>query len=251
MSLPVSHDAVAQAVEQALAGHRVLRRIAAVKRTAFAVDLALIALACRCAWLVDVVAVQDAEHVFADLLRILRQDPIFDGVEHLFEPGSQQSFFVNTARCEALAVTPNLGVSFVLLGLEPRLLAEPPPDVLAALRALAGTHPPALPPALSPRILIPLAGVLLGYPVAYVPAANAADAPLAQTPLDVYTCFVAAHHSQQKHTLLKFSCPAGLPGLAPPQLVEQLTTRFAPRARELGLELIVDHGTAIMDRVAL
>lgn len=245
MSFPVSLDAVVQAVEQALADSPVLRRLSVLKRTAFAMDLALIALDCRCAWLVDV-AVNDAEHVCPDLLRALCQiHPIFAGVQHWFEPDSQQSFFVNTARCDALATTPMLGVSFVLLcrGQDPRLLADPPPDVLAALRAL-----PARLPALAPATLIPLAAVLLGYPVAYVPADDADGAFLAHTPLDVYTCTVRAH---APHTLLKFSCPAGLSGLAPPQITDVLATRFGPRVRELGLALSIEHATEVMDRVAL
>jgi hypothetical protein len=48
MSVPVHQiSAVIQAVEAAIGAQPVLRRIPAQKRTAFALDLALIALACR------------------------------------------------------------------------------------------------------------------------------------------------------------------------------------------------------------
>ncbi|KAJ7134657.1 hypothetical protein C8R44DRAFT_771081 [Mycena epipterygia] len=250
MSVSDHRDAVIQAVEDALGVHRVLHKMAGVKRRMFALDLALIALSCRCGWLVDIMAVQNPEHIYADLLRSLREiDPIFDGVEHLFEPCSQQSFFVNTAQCPEASGSAT-DVAFVVLREDPWLLACAPPDVLDALRALA-TTPPTLPRDLEPRTAIPLAAVLLGYPVAYVPSEAAF---LAQTPLDVYACTVCA--STWEHTLLKFSCPAALAvahpaRLAPARIIANLTARFEPRARELGLTLVVNHSTEIMDRVAL
>ncbi|KAJ6585022.1 hypothetical protein B0H19DRAFT_1107718 [Mycena capillaripes] len=243
---------IIQAVEAVLHEHPALRRIAAPKRTTFALDLALIALACRSAWLVDLVVVQHPEQVYADLLRILRQKhAVFDGVQHVFEPSSEQSFFVNTALQQASESATD-GVAFVLLRQDPQLLAHPPPEVLAALRALGNTTPPSLPPDLEPRTAIPLAGVLLGYRVAYIP--DAADTFLAQTPLDVYACRVRA--PGWEHAFLKFSCPAALAAahperLAPARIIASLTTRFEPRLRELELELIVDHSKEIVDRVAL
>lgn len=94
--------------------------------------------------------------------------------------------------------------------------------------------------------------MLLGYCVAYVPDAD--DAFLSQTLLDVYACRVRA--PDLEHSFLKFSCPTALAvthpeRLAPTRIVASLTTRFEPRLRELGLELIVEHSMEIMDRVAL
>ncbi|KAF8147322.1 hypothetical protein K438DRAFT_1626356 [Mycena galopus ATCC 62051] len=99
--------------------------------------------------------------------------------------------------------------------------------------------------------MIPLAGTLLGYPVAYVP--DAGGAFLAHASLDVFECSVRA--LTWEHAFLKFSCPAMLaathPELAPTRIVASLKTRFEPRLEELGLVLIVKHETEILDRVAL
>ncbi|KAJ7505287.1 hypothetical protein B0H11DRAFT_414113 [Mycena galericulata] len=247
MSVPV----VTEAVEKALGAQRVFSRLSAQKRRAFALDLALIAWACRCAWLVDVVAVPDPEHVYTVLLRNLRQiHSIFNGVEHLFEPCSQQSFFVNSATCQSGFAT---DVAFIVLHQDPQLLPGAPPEVLQVLNRLTGTPPLTLPPDLPSRTTVPLAGVLLGYPVAYVPAEATF---LAQTTLDVYECRLRAPSWVADHTLLKFSCPAALAAahparLSPARLVTELTARFAPRIKDLGLKIVVEHTTEIMDRVAL
>jgi hypothetical protein len=114
----------------------------------------------------------------------------------------------------------------------------------------------ALPPSLPPSTVIPLAAVLLGYLVAYVPAPTGGgdSAFLADTPLHVYTCLLRAS-GLPEHTLLKFSCPASLaestPHLTPAHLVEQLTACFGPHASELGLTLVVHHSLETLDRVAL
>ncbi|KAJ6477404.1 hypothetical protein C8R47DRAFT_1323368 [Mycena vitilis] len=244
---------VIRAVEAALDEQPVLRRrISAPKRRAFALDLGLIALGCRCAWLVDVVVVADAEKVYTDLLRILRQKhPVFDGVQHLWESSSEQSFFVNSALRQKSESTVN-HVAFVLLGQNPQPLSGPPPGVLVALRMLVDMTTRALSLSVEPRTAIPLAAVLLGYPVAYVPEAEGTF--LAQATLDVYECRVRA--SGWEHALLKFSCPAALAvahreKLASARIVVSLRTRFEPRLRELGLELVVEHSTEVMDRVAL
>ncbi|KAF8147321.1 hypothetical protein K438DRAFT_1867745 [Mycena galopus ATCC 62051] len=109
------------AVKAALSKDPVLQRISATKKTLFARDLALIALGCRCAWLVDVAVVPDPEHIYAKLLRTLRQNHVFDQVYHLFEPASEQSFFVNLERCKALASSTDV-VQFVLLRQDPQLV---------------------------------------------------------------------------------------------------------------------------------
>ncbi|KAJ6508752.1 hypothetical protein C8R45DRAFT_452697 [Mycena sanguinolenta] len=246
----VYHDStstITNAVKAALSEQPVLRRISAAKQTSFALDLALIALGCRCAWLVDVAVVADPEQIYDSLLRTLRQkDTIFDGVSHLFEPASEQSFFVNREQCQASAD----GVSFVQLSRNPQLLACPPPDVLAALQTVR-CNPPTLPPGLEPYTAIPLAGVLLGYSVAYVPDADGAF--LAQASLDVFACTI--HAPTWEYPFLKFSCPVVLaaahPELTPAGIIASLKTRFEPRLQELGLGLFVKHSTEVVDRVAL
>ncbi|KAJ7107288.1 hypothetical protein C8R43DRAFT_204182 [Mycena crocata] len=278
MSLPVPRDVniIVQAVEEALGIQGPLRKLSAQKRRTFALDLSLIALACRCAWLVDVVAPQDPEQTYADLLRLLQQKHcVFADVQHVYLEGPDQSFFVNRALVSGSAMD---AVSYVLLPIgqnkDPQLLPRTPPDVLAswhdlsmALRVPAPSNPTdsesdnantfpnsvRLPGAMEPRTAIPLAAVLLGYGVAYVPEGS--DAFLAQMLLDVYTCVVCAPGSVWKHTLLKFSCPTALaaanPTLAPAHIVAQLTARFEPRAMELGLTMGVSHSAVLMDRVAL
>ncbi|KAJ7044164.1 hypothetical protein C8F04DRAFT_691385 [Mycena alexandri] len=203
--------------------------------------------------LVDALVVHNPENVYPNFLRILRRKhAIFNCIEHLLEPSSQQSFFVNTAQCQVSVSATD--VSFVLLQKEPQLLDRPPPDVLAALDALKIATPPSLPTGLAPRTAIPLAAVLLGYPVAYVPDGDAAF--LAQVALDVYACTVRASDWEYVHELLKFSCPAALgeahpEQLAPARIVARLTTRLEPRLKELGLTLTVQHSTETVDRVAL
>ncbi|KAJ7212085.1 hypothetical protein GGX14DRAFT_447305 [Mycena pura] len=246
MSLPFHPDVVISAVERALAQQHVLRRISSQKRRRFALDLAFVALACRSAWLIDIVAVQDPEQVFVDLLRILRQSEVhgvFDSLRYLFESCSQQSFFVNLTRIQSESAT---DVAFILLRQDPILLVCPPPDVIAALSALATTNPPAL-----------AAGLLLGYPVAYVPDVSSESQPfLARTALDVYTCRVRAPTWGSEHTLLKFSCPASLgpahpEKLMPGRIIAGLSERYEPRVRELGLTLIVVHSVETLDRITL
>ncbi|KAJ7784524.1 hypothetical protein B0H16DRAFT_1876963 [Mycena metata] len=244
---------VIQAAEEALGEQRMLRRMPGPKRKVFGFDIGLIALGCRSALLVDAVVVQDPENVYADFLRILRQKhEIFNSIEHVLEPSSQQSFFVNTAHCKASVSAAD--VSFVLLQKEPQLLDRPPPDILAALEKLKTATPLSLPNGLLPRTLTGLAAVLLGYSVGYVPDGDAAF--LAQVALDVYACTVRASDWEYVHQLLKFSCPAALgeahpEQLAPARIVARLTTRLEPRLKELGLTLMVQHSTETMDRVAL
>ncbi|KAJ7675789.1 hypothetical protein DFH06DRAFT_1317934 [Mycena polygramma] len=238
---------VIRAVEAALDEQPVLRRrISAPKRRSFALDLGLIALdlpraSHSCAWLVDVVGSRTPKRytpIFCAYLA--RNTAIFDGVQHLWEPSSEQSFFVNSALRQTSEATVN-HVAFVLLGQDPQLLVGPPPGVLATLRMLVETTTPALSPGLEPRTAIPLAAVLLGYLVAYVPEAEGTF--LAQATLDVYECRVRT--PGWEHALLKFSCPAALAAtyperLASARLVASLRTRFEPRLKELGLELIVE-----------
>lgn len=94
--------------------------------------------------------------------------------------------------------------------------------------------------------------MLLGYAAAYVPDTDGAF--LANASLDVFACRVRT--PTWDHAFLKFSCPAVLAAahperLAPARIIGSLKTRFEPRLKELGLTLIVEHSTEIMDRVAL
>jgi hypothetical protein len=132
-------------------------------------------------------------------------------------------------------------------------------EVLLDLASLADT----------PQVaLVPLAGVLLEYPVAYVVPPEA-TAYLSQVLLDVYEC--AFHFDQsgitsieRQHTLLKYSCPNVLgsaeTSLHPDTIVELLRTHFEARLNQAWEQhapndpvprLSVHHTTVTLDRVAL
>ena len=107
---------------------------------------------------------------------------------------------------------------------------------------------------LSTEILVPLAAVLLEYPIAYVPNSGQKEF-LAGVPLDVYTCRVQNYEHVDLGTLLKFSCPCAtgedIPALTPAALVESMRSKFQPRLDGLGLFVRVDHRVETLDRVAL
>lgn len=101
--------------------------------------------------------------------------------------------------------------------------------------------------------LVPLAGLLLEYTVAYVPPrAPHTVGYLGGVALDVYECTPEGGAS----TLLKFSCPHELgeryEHLQPETVCARLRARFAPRLQTAGLgELVITHCVETLDRVAL
>jgi hypothetical protein len=119
----------------------------------------------------------------------------------------------------------------------------------------------ALPGNLSQETTIPLAALLVGYPVAYVPGSPDQSSFLSNVPLDVYECVLTFDESQQVsnlHTLLKFSCPSGLAQdhpdlLGPPQIIEHLNGRYRNRLQKAApdTKLVVLHSSETLDRVAL
>lgn len=112
---------------------------------------------------------------------------------------------------------------------------------------------------------VPLAAVLLEYPVAYVPASAQQTSFLEGATLDVYECILTwtpagaypAGLQRGKHTLLKFSCPNTIgtthPELSSDRLARRLKSRFQPRLQQIGFScaLSVIHTTETHDRVAL
>jgi len=81
------------------------------------------------------------------------------------------------------------------------------------------------------HLLIPLAALLLEYPVGYVPLDPHQTTFLSNIPLDVYECVL--EDSGEEHTLLKFSCPQhvgrSVARLAPDEVRGRLEDRFRPR----------------------
>lgn len=104
--------------------------------------------------------------------------------------------------------------------------------------------------------MIPLAAVLLEYPVAYAPSPEPASFTfLGGIGLDVYEVILTSSSSEpRQHILLKFSCPHGLDkGLSPEVVKERLHNHFKPRLSTIlpGMSLEVSHSEQTFDRVAL
>ena len=146
-----------------------------------------------------------------------------------------------------------------------------PPDALRealyGVRYLITESPDALVFPLSEvyaqEILVPLAAVVIDYPVAYVPAFSAQTSFLEGEPLDVYTVsFKWTTKSSdftlgfgREHVLLKFSSPQVLAShyaeLLPGTVIRKLRAKFAASLERIGTCVFVTHCTETLARVAL
>lgn len=108
--------------------------------------------------------------------------------------------------------------------------------------------------------LVPLAAVILEYPIAYIPEIPNQTSFLANTQLDVYEYCLTLHgirESPREHVLLKFSCPSSLNEgqleQRPNRIEDKLRMRFSQRINSCNLlaEGIVKKHQATFDRVAL
>ncbi|ESK87162.1 hypothetical protein Moror_11855 [Moniliophthora roreri MCA 2997] len=256
------------------------RRIPGPKLKTFAVDLALIALSVRTAYLVDAIVPSDPSNTFRRLLHSLRQKVVlFSEVVLFYEPSSEQSFFVNaplflsrtkgfisTAQ-SAMDPDSNMQATF-FASLHPCCNYELPADLIVILRELANglgsveqpepittIHLPKLPP----HVAVPLAGFLLEYSVALCPNASGlgVSSHLNQVPLDNYECLINIPGKLHEHVLLKFSCPSSLalkyPRLSPSSIIHRLKSRFEDRLKIAidGSTMSIQHNTMTLDRVAL
>jgi len=83
------------------------------------------------------------------------------------------------------------------------------------------------------HLLVPLAALLLEYPVGYIPLDTNQTTFLCNAPLDVYECVLILDDSGEEQTLLKFSCPRcvsqSAARLAPEVVQRRLVGRFQPR----------------------
>ncbi|KAF5382562.1 hypothetical protein D9615_002869 [Tricholomella constricta] len=268
VSLSSRLDVVVKLVEAKVTSFTSLRKITSQTRKQFTTDIALIGLGLRTGYLVDVVAPTNPVQVFGQLISSLRLTcPEFGAVAHVYEPASDQSFIVNIPLlCRRTQEDQSYtdGISFVLLGKDVlfSLRSGPPPELTDALLSLVedATTQPSLPPSISissslPReTAVPLAAVLLEYPVAYVP--TSLEHPfLSNVPLDIYEC-VVTFDRDSAHTLLKFSCPSDLAQrypvvLSPLHIIASVIKKFTPRIRDTTISLQVHHSTKTLDRVAL
>jgi hypothetical protein len=111
-------------------------------------------------------------------------------------------------------------------------------------------------PVLDSSVSVPVAAVLIEYPVAFVPDPTITSF-LNYIPLDVYECIVK--FKLNSHTLLRFSCPSELgmkhPDLlSPDRLLVYMRCLLGSKERLGGWEevdLQVVHRTETHDRVAL
>lgn len=108
----------------------------------------------------------------------------------------------------------------------------------------------------NPMDAIPLAAVILEFPIAYVPEGSDQTSFLSNTPLDVYECCLHLQTSNHntEHIFLKFSCPSELSIAERPDTIkEKLLTQFSRRTRACGIQtdIAIKHTRVTLDRVAL
>lgn len=116
---------------------------------------------------------------------------------------------------------------------------------------------------LTEELLIPLAGAVIDYPVAYFPAFSTQTSFLEGEALDIYTVsfewitktsdFMLG--SGREHVLLKFSCPQVLTSnhteLSPSSMIPKLRVKFSASLERIGACISVTHRTETRERVAL
>ncbi|KAG7088392.1 hypothetical protein E1B28_012391 [Marasmius oreades] len=177
----------------------------------FAVDLAMVALSVRTGYLIDAFTLQGDRNpswTWNQLLQgLCQRNSEFKGVVHIYDPQSEQSFFVNISlflsraqRCLLLSSTDNPAPSFLEKGSDIQPISKPtsfvsllpdgsfhpsfsdiPVELPAVLRELITQtqlisessvrerSTVTLPPILPYNVTVPLAGFLLEYPVALCP----------------------------------------------------------------------------------
>ncbi|KAL4080754.1 hypothetical protein J3A83DRAFT_64378 [Scleroderma citrinum] len=222
---------------------------------------------CRCAYLVDAVTPLDPVRTFSSLLQNLRdKSAVFRDVVLWIDSTHLQTFFVNTRLFDEKTVDSSMNPTFVLLDKDLTVSTLPPDGLTEVLLGMhvAMASREALsfffPDNLTQVVLVPLAAVLVDYPVAYVPVSPAQTVFLGAEPLDVYEVaspLDTVNPSTRSHdfTFLKFSCPQKLadicPQLSQAHLVQRLHDIFTLRLDIIGASITVGHHTETLDRVAL
>lgn len=146
----------------------------------------------------------------------------------------------------------------------PSLLVQTALDIAQCFQE-SGSDVYHLPDNLGIQTLIPLAGLLLEYPVVYIPTSDDQSVFLPGVALDVYQCIMSLdcmhglekHKGLKGHPLLKFSCPASFGetkcSFAPSNMKAYVEALF--RARLHSIEdswfLEITHSIITLDRVAL
>ncbi|KAG6820715.1 hypothetical protein H0H93_012768 [Arthromyces matolae] len=273
-SVPERIETIRRLIHDSIVKFPELRKVSFQRRQQFIMDLALVAVALRAGYLVDNIAISEQESVFSDLISALRLASFFTTIHdtfshvvHVYEPTSEQSFFLNIPiSVERLGIWTDC-TSFVSLAPDPSTLSlmhKPPFSTTLALESLledliVQVPPPPSIPIKSCSLLktaVPLAAILLEYPVAYTP--ETLESPfLCNVPLDVYECVVSFGETTT-HTLLKFSCPSELANQHPdalgqPYIKRLLKERYLARIHRFKSEITfqIVHTTEQLDRVAL
>jgi len=253
-----------------------LRKLAHAKQLQFAVDTCLVAHGIRVGYLVDAISSPDPMRTFTALLRALhKKSSAFKDVVLWNHSSAMQSFIVNVPLLEAKLAGLTKGIEqcvFVHLhdsddyfSVSSKTL-DAIQDVLLKMQTSMAVSPDilsfTLPEALTQEVLVPLAAVVIDYPVAYVPASSEQTSFLSGEALDVYNVSFkcpsssdSASNLQKEHVILMFSCPRVLVSkhaeLSPAALTEKLRVKFESRLESVGIHMSVTHHTQTLDRVAL
>ncbi|KAF8798968.1 hypothetical protein BYT27DRAFT_7202704 [Phlegmacium glaucopus] len=243
-------------------------------RYRFLTDLTIVALSVRTGYLVDLFTPNDPVRLFSSLLAALRintkTNVFFARVFHLYEPHSEQSFFINAQllleRIHTLSggsESPPEYPLFIHLHSSVTVIYEVPQQVLQVLISLLPLAQSVELP-LSFSLLsdttfetaVPLAAILLDYLVAYVPYTTYPNT-LSGVPLDVYECILAIPGlDSREHSIIKFSCPTtvqeGFTQLKPENITLKLGAIFSNRlgaTRADGATIRVKHSSETVDRI--
>ncbi|KLO15974.1 hypothetical protein SCHPADRAFT_938288 [Schizopora paradoxa] len=253
---------------------RLLNSSSRINRYKFVVNLALVTLGIRGSYLIDTFVVEEPESAFIIILEALNKaaPTIFSALRVAYESESGQCFLLNRSVL-ATNATKWYNGTCVLLTDEPSVM-ELPPTLLRTVQDLLQYFEDSshsiyrFPPNLGRQILIPLAGVLLEYPVAYMPTSDEQTIFLPGVALDVYHCTLSlecAHDLKKaalpntiaEHSLLRFSCPVCVgesnKPLSPSSIERQVGGLFRDRLSLLEDKwtLKMSHEIVTLDRVAL
>ncbi|KAJ3716854.1 hypothetical protein C8R42DRAFT_724505 [Lentinula raphanica] len=226
----------------------------------FAFDVALVALSIRTGHLIDAFSPKDPCKGISTLLHRLKQkkSQLFHNIVHIYEPCSEQSFFINASLLLA-KYPPKLdgsngsesewrgwpypGPVFVSTNDPPTILSTSPDGLFAILQNIIQqiidpstnlTETLILPQGLPAALTVPLAAILLEYSVAYCPSSDIVAPFPGGVTLDVYEVILKLPmllstrdprsstnlDEERPHRILKFSCPSSLV-LSSPELTHQ------------------------------
>ncbi|KAH6891758.1 hypothetical protein BKA70DRAFT_1119723 [Coprinopsis sp. MPI-PUGE-AT-0042] len=277
-------------IEQVLKINPTLCRLTGKAKKGLYTDLALVGLSLRTGCLVDSFAPKSPVAEFSQILERLRQDPSTSGtagrVVHVYEPGAQQSFFLNVDRIphriQPLCTESPCSRDITFIKLFPpsdfQVMQEAPPGLVETLREICklsnvtGYDLPlsfSLPEFLHFSAAVPLAAVIIDYDIAYVPTLDnnkSSSFPifLSGIPVSTYECIL--HWDSEgkdgvptsRITVMKFSCPKPLEETDPHRfsidvISKRLVNRLRSRLEEADFAAAIEvlHETAVHERLAL